>query len=174
MRAEAEQSSTEANGEGEVQVLYGRQVAAFWDAVAGVRVDRRWGDGTATRALLAAGLQGLAPYWFEVAPTLFVSQHGHLSARLEASYELLLTQRLIVEPELELNAAVQEVPEFGVGTGLNDIELGIRLRYEVRREFAPYVGFSWTRRVGKSADLARATGEDAGSGTFVAGLRVWR
>lgn len=172
-RAEGEHLTAGGEGEGEAQLLYGRMISPYWDALVGVRVNTRWGDERATRGLLAVGLEGLAPYWFELAPTLFVSEDGDLSARLEASYELLFTQRLVAEPELELNAALQEVPEFGVGRGLNDIELGLRLRYEIKREFAPYVGFSWTRRFGESADFARAAGEGVRDGSVVAGLRVW-
>ncbi len=174
VRAEGEQLTTGGEGELEVQALYGRLVAPFWDALVGARLDRRWGDGGDSRGHLALGLEGLAPYWFELAPTLFVSQDGDVSARLEAEYELLFTQRLVLTPEIELNAAVQEVPEWGVGSGLNDIELGIRARYEIRREFAPYAGFSWSRRVGGSADFARAAGEAASDGAFLVGVRVWR
>jgi copper resistance protein B len=172
-RAEGEQLTTESVGEGEAQLLYGRVIAPFWDALVGVRVDQRWGDGGATRAHLAIGLEGLAPYWFELAPTLFVSQDGDLSARLEAEYEILLTQRAVLTPELELNAALQEVEEWGTGAGLNDTELGFRLRYEIKREFAPYVGWQWHRRLGATADLARTEGEPVSDGAFVAGLRVW-
>jgi copper resistance protein B len=172
-RAEGEQLTAESIGDAEAQVLYGRLIAPFWDALVGVRVDTRWVDGSATRGLLAAGIQGLAPYWFELAPTLFVSQNGDLSARLEAEYEILLTQRAVLTPELELNAALQEVEEWGVGSGLNDYELGLRLRYEIRREFAPYVGWVWARRLGDTADLARAEGEEVSGDGFVTGLRVW-
>lgn len=172
-RAEGEQLTGESAGEGEAQLSYGRLVTAYFDALAGVRVDGRWGDGSATRAHLAVGLQGLAPLRFEFSPTLFLSQDGDLSARLEAEYQMLITQRLVASPEIELNAALQEVPEWGVGKGLNDVELGLRLRYEIRREFAPYIGYSWTRRVGGSADFARLEGEDVSGGALVAGLRVW-
>jgi copper resistance protein B len=173
-RAEGEQLTATSGGEAEAQLSYGRLVTAYFDALAGVRVDRRWGDESATRAHLAAGLVGLAPLRFEFSPTLFLSQDGDLSARLEAEYQLLITQRLVASPEIELNAALQEVPEWGVGSGINDYELGLRLRYEIKREFAPYVGFAWTRRVGGSADFAREEGEGVSEGAFVAGLRVWR
>lgn len=174
VRAEGERLTAGAEGEGEAQALYGRLIAPYFDAVVGVRVDRRWGDGADTRGFLAAGLEGLAPYWFEVAPTLFVSQKGDMSARLEAEYELLFTQRLVLTPEVELNVALQEVPEWGIGKGLNDLELGLRLRYELRREFAPYVGYQWLRRIGDTADFAREGGERTSDGAFVAGVRLWR
>lgn len=172
-RLEGEQLTAESVGEVEGQLLYGRTIAPFWDALVGVRVDRRWGAGSDTRVHLAVGIEGLAPYWFEVAPTLFLSQEGDLSARLEAEYEVLLTQRAVLTPELELNAALTEAPEWGVGAGLNDYELGLRLRYEIRRELAPYVGWVRTRRLGGTADLARAAGEEVGESGFVAGLRLW-
>lgn len=173
VRAEGEQLTSARGGDGDAQLLYGRLVTPYWDAVAGVGVDGRWGDERATRASLAVGLIGLAPMRFEFSPMLFLSQDGDLSGRLEAEYQALVTQRLVAEPKIELNAALQQVPEFGVGRGLNDYELGMRLRYEIRREFAPYVGFSWTRRVGGTADFARAEGEPVSSGAFVAGLRIW-
>lgn len=172
-RAEGEQRTVGGGGEAEAHVYYGRLVTPYWDALAGVRVDREWGDEGATRAHLAVGVVGLAPMRFELSPTLFLSHEGHLSARLEAEYQVLITQRLVAEPELELNAAMQSVPEWGVGSGLNDVELGIRIRYEIRREFAPYLGYSWTRRIGETADLARAEGSSAAAGTFVAGVRMW-
>jgi copper resistance protein B len=173
-RAEGEHLTSAGDGEGEAQLSYGRLVTAYFDALAGVRVDQRWGEESGTRAHLAVGLQGLAPLRFEFSPTLFLSQDGDLSARLEAEYQMLITQRLVASPEIELNAAVQEVPEWGVGSGLNDVEVGLRLRYEFSRKFAPYVGYEWTRRVGGSADFAREEGEGVSEGAFVAGLRVWR
>ena len=172
--AEGEHLTGGGGGEGEIQLSYGRLVTAYFDALAGVRVDQQWGDASPTRAHIAVGLLGLAPLRFEFAPTLFVSQDGDLSARLQAEYQLLITQRLVATPEIELNAALQEVPEWGIGSGLNDYQLGLRLRYEIRREFAPYVGFSWIRRVGESADFARSESEGASEGAFVAGVRLWR
>jgi copper resistance protein B len=172
-RAEGEQLTSDNIGEGEVQLAYGRLVTAYFDALVGVRVDQRWGEESGTRAYLAAGLQGLAPLRFEFSPTFFVSQNGDLSARLDAEYQLLITQRLVASPEIELNAALQDVPEWGVASGINDYGLGLRLRYEIRREFAPYAGYAWTRRVGGSADLARDEGEGVSEGAFVMGLRLW-
>lgn len=119
------------------------------------------------------GLEGLAPYWFELAPALFVSEHGDISARLAATYDVLLTQRLILQPRLDLNAALQDAPKFGVGSGLNNVEAGLRLRYEIRREFAPYVGVTWIRQLGQTADLSRAAGSPVDDLRFVLGLRLW-
>lgn len=172
-RAEGEQPLAGNGGEGEASVYYGRLITPYWDALAGVRVDGQWGGEGRARASLAVGLVGLAPMRFEFSPTVFLSQDGDLSARVEAEYQILVTQRLVAEPEIEVNAALQEVPEFGVGSGINDIEAGLRLRYEIRREFAPYVGYSRTRLLGGSADFAREEGEPVRNGAFVAGLRVW-
>jgi len=173
-RVEGEQLTTAWAGEVEAQLFYGRLVTPYWDALAGVRLDQRWGAGSPTRAHLAVGLTGLAPLRFELSPTLFLSHQGDLSARLEAEYQLLVTQRLAAVPEVELNAALQEVPAWGVGRGLNDVELGLRLRYEIVREVAPYVGVIWHRRLGSAADLARAEGEEAAETLFVVGVRLWR
>lgn len=174
VKADGERSTMADVGELEVQALYGRFVAPFWDAQVGLRLDTEYeGSETDLRAHLALGLQGLAPYWFEVEPTFFVSQDGDVSARLDASYELLATQRWILEPELELDFAVQDVPEWGTGSGLSDLGLGARLRYEIVRELAPYVGISWERSIGATADLARADGEKVGRVGFVAGVRAW-
>ena len=119
------------------------------------------------------GVEGLAPYWLSVDAALFVSHLGDISLRATTAYDLLVSQRLIFQPRFELNAAVQEVPEFGVGSGLNELELGWRLRYELRREFAPYVGISWVRRVGGTASLARSEGAEVSDFSLVGGFRVW-
>ncbi len=174
IRAEGEQSTLEGEGEVEIEALYGRFITPFFDAVAGARLDTRWGEESATRGFLAVGLQGLAPYMFEVEPTLYVSHEGDVSAEFSAAYSFLFTQRLVLEPEVEISAALQDVPEWGVGTGVNDLSLGLRLRYEIRREFAPYVGYSWNWMFGETANFARATGEDPSRGAFVFGIRIWR
>jgi copper resistance protein B len=170
LRAEGEQSTLRREGEVELEALYGRLVSPFFDAVAGVRVDRAWGAGGKTRAHLAVGLQGLAPYQFEVEPTLYVSNEGNVSAGFAASYHVLFTQRLKLESELETSAALQDVPEWGVGAGVNDLGLGFRLRYEFHRKFAPYVGYTHDWAFGETADLS---GESS-SGAFVFGVRLWR
>jgi len=171
LRAEGEQSTLHREGEVELEALYGRLVSPFFDAVAGVRVDRAWGAGGQTRAHLAVGLQGLAPYQFEVEPTLYVSDEGDVSAGFAASYHVLFTQRLKLESELETSAALQDVPQWGVGSGINDLGLGFRLRYEFHRKFAPYVGYTHDWTFGETADLA---GGDSRSGAFVFGVRIWR
>lgn len=171
VRAEGEQSTLHREGEAEVEALYGRLISPYFDVVAGARVDRRWEDGGDTRGFLAVGLQGLAPYRFEIEPTLYVSHEGDVSAGFAASYHVLFTQRLIMESELETKAALQDVPEWGVGSGVNDLGLGVRLRYEFHRKFAPYVGYDHSWTFGETADLI---GGDTSSGAFVFGVRVWR
>jgi len=171
LRAHGEQSTLHREGEVEAEALYGRLISPFFDAVAGVRVDQRWGDDPDTRGHLAVGLQGLAPYQFEVEPTLYVSHRGHVSAEVAAGYHVLFTQRLKLESELETTAALQEVPEWGVGTGVNNLDLGFRLRYEFHRKVAPYVGYEHGWTFGETADFA---GGNHSSGAFVVGVRVWR
>lgn len=158
----------DGQGEVEIQALFSHLVSSYWDLQAGVRVDRAWGDLGRTRSHLALGLQGLAPYWFEVEAALFISTSGDVSANLQASYELLFTQRLILEPEIEVN-----VPAWGVASGFTDTEVGLRLRYEFRREFAPYLGYIWQRSFGGTADLRRNAGEPLHRRSLVAGFRMW-
>lgn len=173
-KTEGEQPTVSGAGEVEVQALYSRLVSSFWDLQVGVRVDGAYGDETdRMRGLLALGVEGLAPYWFAVEAALFVSHSGDISLRGTSSYDLLVDQRLVFQPRLEINVAVQEVPDFGVGSGLNDFALGWRLRYEIRREFAPYLGMSWTRRVGETADFARAEGSEASDFSLLGGVRIW-
>ena len=154
----------------EVQLLYSRMIAPFWDVQVGGRFDVR---PQPKRGFGVLGVQGLAPYFFEVDAAAFVSHEGDLSARLKGEYELLITQKLILQPSVELNLAAQQVAKVGIGSGLTDVELGLRLRYEIVREFAPYIGVSWERKVGRTADFARADGEDVHSLAFVTGVRFW-
>jgi len=158
----------------DVQALYGKLVLPYWDLQVGGRLEvQAEGGTTRTRAFAAIGLEGLAPYWFDVEPTLFLSQDGDLSARLTISYDMFLGQRLIAQPRTEMNAALQAVPDFGVSAGLNDLDLGMRLRYELRRELAPYVGVSWLRQFAGAAVRAREDGRSAGRASFVVGVRAW-
>lgn len=160
-----------AGGEaGSVELLWDRAVARWWDIQAGVRRDFSAGP---SRTWAAFGVQGLAPYWFEVEATVYVGDAGRSAARLVGEYELLLTQRWILQPQLELNLYGREDAQNHIGSGLSDMEAGLRLRYEIRREFAPYVGVAWSRRFGGTADLVRDAGEDVSDVQFVAGLRVW-
>ncbi len=154
----------------ELQALYGRAVTTYFDVLLGLRHDFEPDPAT---SYAVVGLHGLAPQMFEIDASLFVSDEGDLSLRLEAEYELLLTQRLVLQPRIELEASAQEVPERELGSGLSSAEGGLRLRYEVRREFAPYIGWSWERKLGATERLATAAGEEASASTLVVGLRLW-
>ena len=156
--------------EAEVQALYSRAVNPFWDLQAGVRRDIQ-PDPSRTYAVI--GAQGVAPYWFELDGQLFLSDEGKVSARLEAEYEFRLTQRWMLQARVELNGAFSDDEDIGVGSGVSTAEAGLRLRYEVSREFAPYVGASWNRAFGKTEDLIRAEGEDSDQFSWVAGIRFW-
>ncbi|WP_062348326.1 copper resistance protein B [Novosphingobium sp. CCH12-A3] len=161
-------------GEQEAQLLYGRLISPFFDLQAGIRFAHRSGPGpNQSRTYAAIGVQGIAPYRYSLEPTLFISQDGKVSLRATATYDQQLTQRLILQPRFEFDVAVQKDRSFGVGSGLNKTELGLRLRYEVKREFAPYVGVSWTQSYGSTKRLARAEGEDTSLVSIVAGVRMW-
>ncbi len=154
----------------EFQGLWSHMITPFFDFQAGVRQDVGPGPSP-TYAVV--GLQGLAPYWFELDSALFLSDDGDLTARIEAEYELLFTQRLIGQPRLEANFAAQDVQSQGIGSGLSTIEAGFRLRYEIRRQFAPYIGVAWQSAVGNTADFRRLSGEQVAGTRFVAGVRLW-
>lgn len=156
--------------EAEVQFLYSRAIAPFWDFQAGWRHDIK---PKSTRDYLALGLKGLSPYQFDVDAGLFIGESGQVNARLDLEYEYMLSQKLILSPELEVNLYSKNDTQVGIGSGLSDMELGLRLRYEVRREFAPYIGVNWTRKFGQTADFAKADGEDTSDVQFVAGIRIW-
>lgn len=153
----------------EVQALYAKAIAPFWDVQAGVRHDFAGPD--TTHAVI--GVQGLAPYLFEIDATLFLSQRGDVTARIEADIDQRITQRLILQPRAEANLSAQGIPALGIGAGLDQIEVGVRLRYEIAREFAPYVGIEQSWRTGEGANFARARGEDPSVTSVVAGIRFW-
>ncbi|MFI4964331.1 MAG: copper resistance protein B [Caulobacterales bacterium] len=169
VKSEGEGSRRDGLGAAEVQGLYAHAVGPYFDLQAGVRQD----FAPHGRTYATVGFQGLAPYWFDVSGALFLSTEGELLGRLESTYDLRLTQRLILQPRVELNFAAQDTVETRTGSGLSNAELGLRLRYEITREFAPYVGVSWDRKVGKTADYARARGADVGGASLVAGIRTW-
>jgi copper resistance protein B len=157
-------------GEAQAHVLYGRQFSRWWDVVAGIRQDFRPGPAQTWAAI---GLQGLAPYWFEIEATAYVGASGRTHARFEVEYELLLTNRLILQPLVEVEVFGKSDPERGVGAGVSTTDAGFRLRYEFRREVAPYVGVVWNNKWGKTADFADAAGEDTGGARLVMGVRLW-
>ncbi|MCU7864625.1 MAG: copper resistance protein B [Candidatus Thiodiazotropha sp. (ex Lucinoma borealis)] len=156
--------------EAEVQFLYSRAVAPFWDVQAGWRRDIK---PEPDRDFLALGFKGLAPYLFEVDAGVFIGESGQIGARIDAEYEYMLTQKLILSPEIEMNLYSKDDEEVGIGSGLSDMELGLRLRYEVLREFAPYIGVNWTKIFGKTADFASDEGEDTSDVQIVLGIRAW-
>lgn len=154
----------------ELQLLYSRAISPFFDLQLGLRHDM---EPDPNRTFAVIGFQGLAPQWFEIDTAIFVGDDGDLAARFEAEYDLLLTQRLILQPRFEFNIGATKVPELALGSGIRDTQLGLRLRYEIRREFAPYFGVSWSRAWGNTADLVEARGEDSDSLSFVVGARIW-
>jgi len=152
------------------EFLFDRVIARWWDAQAGIRQD--FGKGPA-RTWLALGVQGLAPYWLDLEATMYVGDEGRTAARAKADYDLLLTQRLILQPYAEANFYGKADPRRRMGSGLSDIELSLRLRYELRRELAPYAGVGWFKRFSDTAELARAAGEGTDELQIIAGLRAW-
>ena len=155
----------------EVQALYSRAVAPFWDVQAGVRQDFR-PDGDDTTHL-TVGVQGVAPYWFEMSAAAFLSTEGDLTARAEAEYDQRITQKWILQPAIEVAFSASDIPELEIGSGLTSVTAGLRLRYEIRKEFAPYVGVRWSRSFGDTADYARARGDDVDATRLVVGIKAW-
>ena len=157
--------------ESSTDLLWGHALNAYFDTQLGVRLDQ-YNEGK-DRQWLAFGVQGLAPYWFELDVTAYVGDDGRTALSAEAEYELLLTQKLILQPRAELNLYGKEDAENGLGSGLSDLAVGLRLRYEFSRQFAPYIGVEWTDTYGDTADYRRAAGDDTSDTQFVAGLRFW-
>jgi copper resistance protein B len=154
----------------EAQVFYGRAIARWWDVVAGVRQDLQPGPA---RTWAAIGVQGLAPYWFEVEATAYVGAAGRTHVRVETEYELLLTNRIILQPLVEIEMYGKSDRARGLGAGLSSADIGLRLRYEVRREFAPYAGVTWNRTFFGTADYAHAAGDKTGGARLAVGVRLW-
>ncbi|KPW29159.1 Copper resistance protein B [Pseudomonas coronafaciens pv. atropurpurea] len=169
LRSEGERTNGKTE-EAEVQALWGHSVSSSWDVVAGARQDFKPG---APQTWAAFGLQGQAISDLDVEATAFIGEAGQTSARLEADYDLLLTNNLVLQPTAELNFFGKNDPQRGNGSGLSTSELGLRLRYEVTPQFAPYVGVTWERSYGNTADYAREEGDDIAEARLVAGLRVW-
>lgn len=153
----------------EADVLYGRSITPYFNLEAGLRQDFE----PHARTYLALGLDGVAPYGFDLDTALFLSDQGDLTARVEAAHDLRLTQRLILEPRAEADLAAHDVPAQRIGAGLSSLELGLRLRYAIKPEFAPYVGVNYERRFGETASFANAAGEDRADTRLVIGIRSW-
>lgn len=156
--------------EARTEALWAHAFASFWDTQLGVRHDSGLSDN---RDWLAFGVRGLAPYWFEVDATAYVGEQGRTAVRLAAEYEVLLAQKWILQPRVETNLYGKADPARDIGKGLADLTTGLRLRYEVSRQFAPYVGVEWANRFGDTANLARAVGEPVRQTRYVAGVRFW-
>jgi copper resistance protein B len=153
----------------EVQALYSRAIGPYFDLQAGVRYDV---EPSPNRVYAVLGFEGVAPYWFETTGALFVSDEGEVSARFEGSYDARLTQRLILQPRAEINVSADDIPELELGSGVTDVELGLRLRYDITRNFSPYVGVTYEAKLGDTADYASAAGEDENDARLVFGVRA--
>ena len=169
LRSEGERSNGKTE-DAEIQALWGHAISPWWDVVSGVRQDFKPG---APQTWAAFGLQGMALYNFEAEATAFIGENGQSAVRLEGDYDILLTNRLILQPTAELNVYGKNDPQRGIGSGLANTEAGLRLRYEIRREFAPYIGVTWNRTYGHTADYARGEGEDRSEARLVLGVRLW-
>ena len=168
-KSEGEGSFGEPIEDAEIQALYSRAIAPFFDLQAGVRQDLNGPE----RTHAVIGIQGMAPYMFEVDAAAFLSNKGDLTARIEAEYDQRITQKLILQPRTEVNLSAQDISELGIGSGIDNIELGLRLRYEIVPEFAPYIGVEQEWKLGGSRDFARLAGEDASVTNYVVGVRFW-
>lgn len=156
--------------EARTELLFSHAVAAYWDTQAGIRYDS--GEGP-NRSWLAVGIEGLAPYRFDLEVTAYVGESSRTALRVDASYDMLINQRLILEPSFEANVYGKGDPERGLGSGLSDVAVALRLRYEIRRELAPYIGIEHVRQYGGTEDLTRAAGGDPGDTRLTMGLRFW-
>lgn len=170
VKSKGEGTTGEGVDRAEVQALYAKALDPWWNLQIGVRQDIR---PRPTRTWATLGVEGRAPYQFAVQAAAFLSDKGQLTGRIESAYDQRITQHLILQPRLELNLSAQDMPAQRIGAGLSSAELGLRLRYEIRREFAPYVGFNWTWEMGKTADYARIDGKDTSERSLVAGIRFW-
>lgn len=154
----------------ELQALYSRAIDPYWDFQIGVRQDQK---PAPNKNWLAIGFQGIAPYWFEIDTSLFIGEKDQVALRFAAEYEWMLTQRWVLSPEFEFNVYSKDEIARGIGSGLADIQLGLRLRYEIKREFAPYIGVNWNNKYGNTATFAKNEGEKVSSTQVVAGIRAW-
>ena len=169
LKSDGERVAGETEGT-ETRLLYSRAIDPFWDLQVGLRHDT---TVNAKRNYINFGIQGLAPYYFETDANLSVSKKGQVKFNTSFEYEMMLTQKLVLSPEVELNAYAKDDKPMGVAAGFSDIEAGLRLRYEVIREFAPYIGVNWAKKLGKTADLASDEGENSSETSVVLGVRAW-
>ena len=153
----------------QIQALWSHAIGPWFDLQSGVRYDFE----PDSRGHAVLGVQGLAPYMFELDAAAFLSDRGDLTARIEAEYDQRITQRLILQPRAELSFAAQDIPERRTGAGITTVETGLRLRYEFAREFALYIGVGYEAKIGDTADFARAAGEDTDKVSLLLGVRAW-
>jgi copper resistance protein B len=170
IKSKGEGTSGQGVDQAEVQALYAKALDPWWNLQVGIRQDIR---PRPARTWATLGIEGRMPYQFELQAAAFLSDKGQLTGRFEGAYDQRITQRLILQPRVEFDLAAQDMPDQRIGAGLSTAELGLRLRYEVRREFAPYVGINWTWAAGKTANYARADGKDTTERSVVAGIRFW-
>ncbi len=171
LKTEGEARRSKAR-EADVEAFYSRAVAPYWDVQTGVRHDLQV-NGLPSRDWFAFGVKGLAPYKFDIDATAYIGDTGRSAARVKAEYNLLITQRLVLMPEFEANLYGKKDPERELGSGLANVDLSLRLRYDIRRTFSPYIGVVWTHLYGDTANFARQNGGDVHTAEFVAGVRTW-
>jgi copper resistance protein B len=169
LKSEVDGTFGERPERAELQVLWSHAIDPWFDVQTGVRLDAR----PDRRARLVAGVQGLAPYWIEVDAAAFLSDKGDVTARAEAEHDVRITRQLVAQPRFEIDLALQDIPRERIGSGLSSAELGIRLRYQITQQFAPYVGINYERAFGDTRRFVRAEGDDPGGWSLVAGLRTW-
>ena len=157
--------------ESRTEVLWGHAISTFWDTQVGGRFD--YGRGEPSRQWLALGVQGLAPYWFELDATAYLGSEGRTALRFSAEYDLLLTQKLYLQPAMEVNFYGKDDPKRDIGRGFSDGKVGLRLKYEITRQFVPYIGVEWSSKFGKTADMAEDAGSAKQETRFVAGVGFW-
>lgn len=170
VKSEGEIGSSGEVDEAEVQALWSHAIGPFFDLQTGVRYDIR---PRPDRPQAVIGVQGLAPYFFELDAAAFISTKGDITARIEAEYDQRITQRLILQPRAELLLSAQDIPEYGVGSGFSSLQAGLRLRYEITRQLAPYIGIEWQRDIGDTADYTRTAGGEPDQVVGLVGLRFW-
>ncbi|MCL6740554.1 copper resistance protein B [Sphingomonas sp. RB56-2] len=170
LKSEVEGSWGKQLEHAEVQALWSHAINPWFDLQAGVRYDPQPGPN---RTHLVLGVQGLAPYWWEVEGAVFLSNKGDVTARAEAEYDLRITQKLILQPRGEVDLSLQDVPELAIGSGLTNASLGVRLRYQISPLVAPYIGVEYERTFGDTRRFLHAEDEDAGGFNLLAGVRFW-
>jgi copper resistance protein B len=169
LKTEGERMSG-TTGDARVELLFDRYIARWWSLQVGARHD--FGAGPA-RNWVAIGVHGLAPYFFKMDVAAYVGEQGRAALRVDTAYDVLLTQRLILQPALDFSVYSKDDEARNLGSGLADAELSLRLRYEIHRQFAPYAGVSYRRLFGKTKDLVAGGGGDASEVQLVAGVRAW-